>query len=423
VSDYKKSLFWNSAGSTAFAANSVLMSLFVTRVCGIEVAGVFGVSWAIALNLYPIGLFGLGSYQSTDIKKNYSFSEYFTTKLISTLIMILSACIVVYVLTDSKTEKTLICLLTAFLLVYSFAELFQSLFCQCRRIDLAGKSLFVRTVVSFIFFLGILLIFNSLFIAILIMILSNIITGLIVTLKPAFSFERIKLSSNYKKIYALISECFPIFLSSFILMLKINCPRYILKMHFTDATLGYFNIIYLPIVLMQMISNFIIKPMIPKYFDFINNGEYDILIKYMAKQIIFVFISTLLCIVAAYVFGMDILSILYGKDLRPFKFEMVLVLLSGFIYSITMFMYNILIIMRCQRIVFGGYVLSLLITFLVGLVFIKKYSMIGAISSFAIGEIFLLVFFVIVLGIKMKKSLPRLGESRTQSPQIERDTL
>jgi O-antigen/teichoic acid export membrane protein len=403
MNNYKKSIFWNSAGSTVFAANSVLMSILITRICGIEITGFFGVGYAAALTLYQIGILGVNNYQSTDFDKKYSFFEYFSVKIISTILMALSTVIVIRFLAGSEIESNIIYLLSAFLLIHSFAGVFESFFFQCRRIDLAGKSVFFRTSISFLFFAATLFFFNSLYLALVSIIISNIITGVFATVIPALKLTKIKISFNCKNIFKLTSECFPIFISSFLMLIVINSSRYILKYYTNSTILGYFNIIFLPNFVISLIGNYIFLPMLPSYADYIKNRNYRGLMLSIIKQCLFILAVFLLGVAVVYLFGIDVLSIVFGKDLRSFKFEMSLVLAGGTIYAITMLFYYILIILRNQALILIGYMFSLSITIFAGLFLVKRYIMVGAIFSFAIGEAFLLSFFIITLLLKLHR--------------------
>lgn len=144
----KKGVIWNTLGSGVFAANSVLLLLIVSRVFGVAAAGDFGIVFTTAQILYIIGLFGINHFQMTDYAEQYSFASYRAAKWITTAAMICGCLVLFFFGGNTRKQAWLLLLLTMYMAVHSFAELYQSRFFQKNRLDLCGKSLFYRTFFS-----------------------------------------------------------------------------------------------------------------------------------------------------------------------------------------------------------------------------------------------------------------------------------
>ena len=82
----KKTVFWNMAGSMCNAANTVLMTMVITRICGAATAGIYTLALAVAEMLGPISTFQVRNYQASDVKKIYNFHEYLYARYISLLL-------------------------------------------------------------------------------------------------------------------------------------------------------------------------------------------------------------------------------------------------------------------------------------------------------------------------------------------------
>jgi O-antigen/teichoic acid export membrane protein len=391
------------AGNLFFAFFIFLLSVLVTKICGLETAGVFGLSYTMALNLSQISGFGSGIYQSTDFIKKYGFSDYFTIRLFSSGLIIFLSIIISLVLVNYKKEYFLFCLLSLFFCFHTFVDVFQKLFCQNGRIDMAGKSLFFRTLGSLAAFSIILLYFKSLYFALVGMIAADMFFSIFLNFRPVKDFEKITATTDYSKLFRLLADCFPIFISLFIMQTQLAVPRYLLKFFSSDVILGYFNILFLPLMVIQMIGGFITTPMLPKYADYIKHHHNRKLLKVLFSQGVFLFAVTFIIVIFLHLIGMKILSIIYGYDLLSFKPEITLVMFSGFIFSISILLYNILIIIRKQNLIFIGYSMALIIIILLGFFLIKRFTIIGAVLSFGISCFFLALFFIAVLLRCLKK--------------------
>lgn len=70
-----KNCFWNMAGSMCNAANTVLMTMVITRICGAATAGIYTLALAVAEMLGPISTFQVRNYQASDVKKYITFTN------------------------------------------------------------------------------------------------------------------------------------------------------------------------------------------------------------------------------------------------------------------------------------------------------------------------------------------------------------
>jgi O-antigen/teichoic acid export membrane protein len=149
-----------------------------------------------------------------------------------------------------------------------------------------------------------------------------------------------------------------------------------------------------------MVSGFVYKPMLPVYSDYIGDKDYKRLLRSIIKQCLSFLFLTVLCILVVYSFGMNVLGTIFEKNLTPFKFEMSLILVSGFVFSITQFFYYIILILRRQKVIFWTSVISLIVSFLAGLILVNTHGIAGAVLSFAAGQLCMLILFIGFLVIK-----------------------
>ena len=84
----KNSYLWNMIGGLLNAGQSVLILMVITRVAGIDDAGIFTIAYASANLFLTIGNYGMRSYQVTDVNHRFSFGDYLGSRITTSVIMI-----------------------------------------------------------------------------------------------------------------------------------------------------------------------------------------------------------------------------------------------------------------------------------------------------------------------------------------------
>ena len=136
----QKIFFWNILGSLSSAAVSVILLFIVTRTLSSESADLYSFSYAIANLLVIVAGFQVRDFQATDIKEKYSFDAYLTTRFLTNILMILI--LLGYLILNSSTHENfwIIFLVSFFRVSEALSDVFQGLFQQKERLDLAGQS-------------------------------------------------------------------------------------------------------------------------------------------------------------------------------------------------------------------------------------------------------------------------------------------
>ena len=94
INQKKKNYFWNAFAGIINAAEAVILSVIVTRVTGLIDAGILSIAFSVGNLLVCIGKFGVYNYQVTDIKREFTFFDYFIFRIVTTIFMFLA--VIVY---------------------------------------------------------------------------------------------------------------------------------------------------------------------------------------------------------------------------------------------------------------------------------------------------------------------------------------
>ena len=139
----KKSEFiWNTIGSIFASLLSVVLLFVITRVNGVDDAGMFSIAFSSATILYTIADSQVRVFQVTDTDRKYGFGVYLSVRNILSLLMLIAGVVFVFV-SRYDWQKALVCMgLVVFRMIDALSETYQGEFQLDGRLDIGGKSVF-----------------------------------------------------------------------------------------------------------------------------------------------------------------------------------------------------------------------------------------------------------------------------------------
>lgn len=400
----KEIYFWNLLGNLAASGVSVLYLLIVTRLTSAKVADQFSLANSIGTLWIVIGLFQVRNYQGTDVNQKHSFIGYFQTRLITILAMLVTLYPYLYIVGEGRYSFETI-LLTFLMILYrmwdAVSDLFQGLFQQRERMDIAGKTMFYRYSTSVVVLFLSILLSKSVIVGLFSLVIWN---GLVIIFyETSFLkyFETIQwkelFSSNYKKdIKDIFLACWPLFVNGFILLYILNEPKIIIEKGLNQGVLQTgmqrdFNILFMPVFFMSLII-LMVRPLITQMAILWNREKYVEFSLIVKKLLLYLFIGGIAVTIVAYFIGAPILSLVFGVALSQYTLPFAILIFAGVLYALAIVFENILTIVRKQHLLVGLYIVLLVITKLVTEPFIYQKGMLGATISFFI------VMFTYVIG-------------------------
>lgn len=404
----KKEVMWNTLGSFVEALLSAVLLMFCTRLNGTEIAGMFSISFATATILNAIGDFGIRIYQVTDTNRKYKFGEYLLSRFIVVIAMIIIG--IIFVVASGYTaEKLWICIfLILFKVVDNLSETYQGEFQVRNRLDLGGKSMVIRIILSLAVFFLIDLITKNIIISCCSLVFTNLILFILWDVRILTKFEKIEIKLNKNNIKGILKECLPLAISTCLSLYIINATKYAID-NFGDYTMQtYYNVIYMPTFVINIVSAFVIKPFLKTFGDLWNSKQNIKFVKSIVTIIAILAGATVCIDLACFILGVPVLSFIYGIDLAPHKLEMILLVISGLFYASSTVMLYALSTIRKQKLTTISYVITSVLAFGVSNIFVNKYGMMGAVCANMITtmSLFLLltVFFGYELFLKKEKN-------------------
>ena len=187
----------------------------------------------------------------------------------------------------------------------------------------------------------------------------------------------------------------------------INAVKYAIDSKGDNAMQTYFNIIYMPTFVINLVSIFIIKPFLKMFGEYYNEKKYEKLSK-VIMYIIGALILTTICIeIGCFILGVPFLNLFYGVDISNYKGELMILVLSGLFYAMSNLLFNLLGTIRRQKCITIAYIFVCGISLVLPNILVKKYAMTGAaianlLIMFSLSLI-LSIFFKIGINKEMKK--------------------
>ena len=394
----QKSIYiWNLLGNFAAAAVSVLYLLIVSRMQTSEVADQFSLATSIGNLWIIIGQFQVRNYQATDVKSSHPFSAYYFTRLLTVTMMVISLFPYLWTINYDFTNNSV--MIITWIIVYrvadAFSDLFQGYF-QHGRLDIAGKAMVYRYALSVLILLFGLLLSHSMVLTLLALALFNLFFVFSYDyahfkLFDKLSFRNIFSRNTIDESFKIIRVCFSLFIYGFLLTLVFNEAKLSISGAYAKGIVEAgaqrdYNILFMPVFFMSLCI-LVVRPLITQMAELWQRKKFQVFYKMFLKILLLTLSIGIVITFLTYLIGVNVLSLIFGLDLLKYKLELTILVLSGVLYSFSIILENILIIMRKHYYLLSVYILMFIVTKMITTELVNKYQIMGASISFCIAMI------------------------------------
>ena len=395
----QKSIYiWNLLGNFAAAAVSVIYLLIVSRMQTSEVADQFSLATSIGNLWIIIGQFQVRNYQATDVKSSHPFSAYYFTRLLTVTMMVISLFPYLWTINYDFTNNSV--MIITWIIVYrvadAFSDLFQGYFQQHGRLDIAGKAMVYRYALSVLILLFGLLLSHSMVLTLLALALFNLFFVFSYDyahfkLFDKLSFRNIFSRNTIDESFKIIRVCFSLFIYGFLLTLVFNEAKLSISGAYAKGIVEAgaqrdYNILFMPVFFMSLCI-LVVRPLITQMAELWQRKKFQVFYKMFLKILLLTLSIGIVITFLTYLIGVNVLSLIFGLDLLKYKLELTILVLSGVLYSFSIILENILIIMRKHYYLLSVYILMFIVTKMITTELVNKYQIMGASISFCIAMI------------------------------------
>jgi len=391
----KSDFFWNMVGSVCYSVSSFYYLMLVTRVCGVELAGLYSLAFSTAQLLLTIGRYGIRTYQATDVEERFSFAVYGKSRVITCTLMMVAGMFYVGFGSFSREHAAICIWVIALKMIDAVEDVFHGEMQRKYKVALMGQMLALRNVSTCIVFTIVLLLTKRLCFTLMITVITMLVFCVVIN-TLGIGKRKKRVSEKNKDFINVLKICTPIFASTFLSLYLYNVPKYAIDQYMSIDNQAYYNILFMPSFVITLFGEIISKPLMTMIAVEWNNSLIQFK-RIISKILMLLALATVFIIFAGHFIGRFLLELIYGVDLSNFKLEFILLLLGGGVSAATYFLYNVLIAIRHEKCIIIVYVATAICMTIAGYVLVHMRGMIGAAIAYVVSCAVLSSCFLLLL--------------------------
>ena len=406
---FLKNFIWNIVGTGLNSFNSLFFLIIVTRVIGvnsegINEAGIFSIAYSTALILYTIGLYSGRLCQVTDVENKVKDKDYIVNRAITCILMIIIAIGFVFVKQYSPYKMGVFILLCVYKATEAFAEIFYGIMQKNDLLYKSGQSLTIKSIGGLIIFLFANILTHNLIIACGSIVILNLVVILIfdylMTSKKLIEFNT---KLNMENVWKIFKSEFFVFANSFAGIYVLNAPKYAIDTYLTEDIQAIFGYIMMPATVITLFTQFIFMPYLNKLKELYEKKDMKSFNKIAFRIKLAVLVFGIFATTAAFLLGPEVLSLIYGEELRSYRINLTIILSSYIMYGISYVNLVLLTTTRDTFVQFVVYLITMIVAFIGSNILVKSLQINGATISCAVTLGVQFVLYTIVTKIILKR--------------------
>ena len=378
--DIRMQAMLNAIGNLVYLIALWLLTVITTKMLGYEAAGTLTLAMAIGNIVVNFQLYGVRAFQSSDMSFRYAPNDYILARII-TVVIGLAVSIVACIIIGYTYLLSLSILL--FVLIKSSESFSDVLFGNIQRaghLEIAGYSMLFRGIaILLVFFIGINQ-SSKLNVALLLVSICAILLTFVVDLSLHYRIIHDKVSFSLKGLYGILSECFPLFLTSIIPVFVIALPRIVLERLYGAEVLGFFGNVSSPALFLTTFIPTILTALLPTYGTAVVLRNYKKILEIWKISFLGTIALAGVCLIGSLLFVPQFLSFVYTVKILPYVHYFYFILIAMTLYALTMCNNTALIAMRKNKMVLVSSVVSLGLCVVTSLPLVRNYGISGAVA-------------------------------------------
>ncbi|MCD7746076.1 MAG: hypothetical protein LUI13_12490 [Lachnospiraceae bacterium] len=348
----RQAVVWNILATTTTSFQSMLLMMVLTRNNDFTASSIIAISYSIANLAMTVGKYGIRNFQVSDVKEKYSYETYARARNVTVLLMALFSVLYLVrgtVFDQYTTEKSAcILLVCAFKGIETMEDVRHGRMQQLNRLDIGMRILSVRNIVYIIEFFVVYCLTENVLLTLLVSVMTSAVLSFALNRLPEEIVYFRSSGSGTGTVRDLLLECLPVALITFLLMYIGNAPKYIIDSVVSEEEQTCFNIIFMVIFAVSLMSTFIFNPLLRRLSVLWSERERNKLLKLIAKCILYITGVVLFGMVFANVIGRKLLGWIYGVSLENYKNEVLIMLASGGCIAVLNLMNLLFVLIRQQ---------------------------------------------------------------------------
>lgn len=343
-------MLWNTSGSMVYLGCQWLITVLVVWLSGgYDNAGVLALGMAVSNIFSPIGYFKVRAFQVSDLEEEYSVGQYLAFRLLSCIVALV--CMIVYAfITCSIDSAPTVVAYCVYSCIPIIADVYQGAAQQKSRLDVAGKDLAVRGVLSLVVFCVGMLATHSLLATLVAM---TVATGVFVVVYLPRSVKRIagpySVDLCKPKMKTLFLACLPAAIALVFAGAIPSVPRQMLGAMFGSTALGAYASVASPVAVVQMGAQYIYSPLLSNFAQHYLAKDLRGFLRLFGKVFAAIAMLTVVSLVGFALLGEWALSIIYGDSIREYAYLLLPLVCCTICTAFMWFLGDLLVVVRDMK--------------------------------------------------------------------------
>ncbi len=416
---FLKNFIWNTLGTGWNSFNSLFFLIIVTRINGLEIAGIFSIAYATSTILYTLALYSGRLCQVTDIEEKITDKDYICNRALTCGIMLIGAIVFLSIKQYTPFKTEVFILLAIFKGIEAFSDILYGIMQKNGILYKAGQSLTIKGLVGVVLFLVVDGFTHNLIYACLALIIVN---ALVLIEFDYLLIGRILIDKtekiNRENVLSILKNEFFVFANSFAGIYILNAPKYAIDSFLTEDIQAIYGYIMMPATVMTLFTQFIVMPFLSKLKELYEEKNFKQfhIITLKIKCIVIAF--GVFAVGAAYLLGPEFLGLVYGVELLAYRINLCVIIGSYIFYAISYINLVVLTTIRHTFIQFVIYIVSMVIAWIGSNILVKQFGINGATFSCTVTLAIQFVLYGIVTRVIMHKIQKNNAKNREHSLKI-----
>ncbi|MBR2289477.1 MAG: hypothetical protein IJ867_02435 [Clostridia bacterium] len=399
---FKKNFLWNILGTGFNAFNSLFFMITVTRLNGLNHAGIFTIAYSTACIIYVIGIYAGRIYQVTELDKKIVNKDYIVNRLITVVLMNILVVIFALIRGYDSYKILIFFLLTLYKSMEAFSEVIYGILQKNEKLEFVGKSLLMKSLLSLIVFIIVDIITKNMAISIATIIIVWILVLVCFDFRKAREYLDWSEQWKLENVLKIFKNGFTTFAIAFLGLYIINAPKYSIDSYLPEDVQTIFGIIVMPATVIGLVAQFLIHPFLNQILKFYEERDLKKLNQILLKLIGIILGFGIVAAIAAYLLGTQVLGLVYGLDLSSYKIGLLIIIIASTLYTIGTVYSSVLTTVRETFSQFVIYIIIAIFALIISNVLTKIWNLNGAIFAYLAIMAFQFLSYTIYTNVKLK---------------------
>ncbi len=180
---------------------------------------------------------------------------------------------------------------------------------------------------------------------------------------------------NLNNVFSILKSEFFVFFNSFAGIYILNAPKYAIDGFLTEDIQAIYGYIMMPATVMTLFTQFIVMPFLGKLKDMYEAKNFEELNKTTFKIKLVVIGFGGFAVLAAFLLGPEVLGLVYGLDLKPYRMNLCVIIGSYIFYAISYVNLVTLTTIRHTFVQFVVYLISMIVAFLGSTILVRTLNL------------------------------------------------